>query len=77
MYGEDAYLNFAGSHAMSTGFVEWSLEDGRTVLEPNLSPLAFEPMIVILDFGTIVIESMVAITEKGIEVLTPLELDWM
>jgi Xaa-Pro aminopeptidase len=76
-YGGDVYLNFACSHAMSTGFAEWSLLDGRTVLEPNLSPLAFEPMVVILDFGTIVIESMVAITEKGVEVLTPLELDWM
>jgi ABC-type proline/glycine betaine transport system permease subunit len=34
-------------------------------------------MIVILDLGTIVIESMVAITGKGAEVLTPLEVDWM
>ena len=76
-YGEGAYLRFAGSHALSTGFAEWSLEDGRTVLEPNLSPLAFEPMIVILDVGTVVIESMVAITEKGAEVLTPFEVDWM
>jgi Xaa-Pro dipeptidase len=76
-YGEGAYLHFAGSHALSTGFAEWSLEDGRTVLEQNLSPLAFEPMIVILDVGTVVIESMVAITEKGAEVLTPFEVDWM
>jgi Xaa-Pro dipeptidase len=76
-YGEGAYLRFAGSHALSTGYAEWSLEDGKTVLEPNISPLAFEPMIVILDVGTVVIESMVAITEKGVEVLTPFEVDWM
>jgi Xaa-Pro aminopeptidase len=77
MYGKGAYVRFAGSHALATGFAEWSLEDGRTVLEPNLSPLAFEPMIVIFDVGTIVIESMVAITEKGSEVLTAFEVDWM
>jgi Xaa-Pro dipeptidase len=76
-YGEGAYVRFAGSHALATGYAEWSLEDGRTVLTSNLSPLAFEPMIVILDLGTIVIESMVAITGKGAEVLTPLEVDWM
>ena len=77
MYGKGAYVRFAGSHALATGFAEWSLEDGWTILEPNLSPLAFEPMIVILDVGTIVIESMVAITEKGSEVLTHFEVDWM
>jgi Xaa-Pro aminopeptidase len=76
-YGKAAYLGFGGSHGMSTGFAEWSLRDGRTVVTPNLSPLAFEPMIVILNFGTVVIESMVAITQKGAEVLTPLKLDWM
>ena len=31
----------------------------------------------ILGFGTVVIESMVAITRKGAEVLTPLGVDWM
>ncbi len=34
-------------------------------------------MITILDFGISVIESMIGITDKGAEVLTPLELDWM
>jgi Xaa-Pro aminopeptidase len=76
-YGEGTYIQLSAGHAMSTGFAEWTLEDGVTVLEPDLSPLAFEPMITMLDFGTIVIESMVAVTEKGNEVLTPLEVDWM
>jgi Xaa-Pro aminopeptidase len=76
-YGDRAYVRFTGSHALATGFAEWGLEDGRTVLTPNLTPLAFEPMIVILGFGIVVIESMVAITGKGAEVLTPLKLDWM
>lgn len=76
-YGEGSYIQLSAGHAMSTGFAEWTLEDGVTLLEPNLSPLAFEPMITMLDFGTIVIESMVAITGKGNEVLTPLEVDWM
>jgi len=76
-YGDRAYVRFTGSHALATGFAEWSLEDGRTVLSPNLTPLAFEPMIVILGFGIVVIESMVAMTGKGAEVLTPLKLDWM
>ena len=77
-YGkEGAYVGFWVSHGMSTGFGEWGLGRGDTILEPNISPLAFEPMIVILNFGTVVIESMVAITQKGSEVLTPLKVDWM
>ena len=77
-YGkEGVYVRLAASHAMSNGFFEWSLQDGRTIILPNLSPLAFEPMIVIQNFGTIVIESMVGFTEKGATVLTPLKLDWM
>lgn len=77
-YGkEGVYVRLAASHAMSNGLVEWSLQDGRTVISPNLSPLAFEPMIVIQNFGTIVIESMVGFTQKGANVLTPLKLDWM
>jgi Xaa-Pro aminopeptidase len=77
-YGrEGAYVGFWVSHGMSTGFGEWGIGRGGTVLTPNISPLAFEPMIVILNFGTVVIESMIAITKKGSEVLTPLKLDWM
>lgn len=72
-----AFMSFSVSHGVSTGFFEWSLDDNRTIISPNLSPLAFEPMIVILGVGTIVIESMVEITQKGAEVLTPLSLDWM
>jgi len=77
-YGkEGAYVRLSASHAMSNGFFEWSLQDGRTIISPNLSPLAFEPMIVIQNFGTIVIESMVEFTRKGANVLTPYKLDWM
>jgi Xaa-Pro aminopeptidase len=76
-YGKDAYIGLSDSHGMSTGFAEWSLRDNRTIIIPNLSPLAFEPMFVILNVGTIVIESMVGFTNKGAEVLTPYKLDWM
>jgi len=75
--GKGAFMSFSVSHGLSTGFLEWSLDDNRTTISPNLSPLAFEPMIVILGLGTIVIESMIAITQKGAEVLTPLKLDYM
>lgn len=64
-YCERAYVRFAGSNALATGFAERSLEDGRTALPPNLSPLAFEQMIVIIGFGIVVNESMVAMTGKG------------
>lgn len=77
-YGDEgAYINLALSHGMSTGYHEWSLTDGRTVISPRLSPLAFEPMISIMDFGIVLIESMVSFTRKGAEVLTPLKLEWM
>lgn len=76
-YKGKIYMDLAAGHGMSTGFAEWRPNDGDTVLTKNISPLAFEPMITILDFGISVIESMIGITDKGAEVLTPLELDWM
>lgn len=76
-YKGEIYMDLAAGHGMSTGFAEWRPNDGETVLAENISPLAFEPMITILDFGISVIESMIAITSKGSENLTPLKLDWM